>query len=265
MSDDFGHALTRENPQRIVSLAPSVTELIFALGQGERLVGVTNYCDYPTAARSIKRIGGILDLNLEAIVALNPDLVIGTASGATRRQIKALAGLIPGRLAMLRYESTADLFRNIELLSGWLKAGAEGLKLGGELRTYLRPAHQMNGPKLKAVMIVGCNPERAVGRKSYLRELLELGGFANGVQVDRSYVALSREQLSVLQPHVVFVAVNQPHSCRRFEQEVKKLTKAPLIRLAADPFHRLGPRLVEAVQQLQKHSKELRAARHKSR
>src|SRR5581483_11779669 len=80
-------------PQRIVSLAPSVTETIFALGFGDRLVGVTTYCDYPAAARRLPKIGSFTSPSLEAILARRPDLVIGVSSAtdpAAAREIERL-------------------------------------------------------------------------------------------------------------------------------------------------------------------------------
>jgi iron complex transport system substrate-binding protein len=68
-------------PARIVSLVPSVTELVFALGAEDRLVGVTDYCDFPPAARRKPRVGGMLAPSLETIVALRPDVVVATDSG----------------------------------------------------------------------------------------------------------------------------------------------------------------------------------------
>src|SRR5439155_1506554 len=69
------------SPARIVSLVPSVTEILYALGAEERLVGVTDFCDYPPAARQRPSVGGMVNPNLEAIVALKPDLVIATTEG----------------------------------------------------------------------------------------------------------------------------------------------------------------------------------------
>ena len=67
--------------QRIVSLAPSITEILFAVGAGERLVGVTTYCNYPPAATRITKIGGLVNIDIEKIIALKPDIVIGTKDG----------------------------------------------------------------------------------------------------------------------------------------------------------------------------------------
>ncbi len=72
-----------EPPQRIISLAPNITEILFALGLGDRIVGVTRYCDYPELALRKEKIGGMVDPNLERIQALRPDLIIGFPSASS--------------------------------------------------------------------------------------------------------------------------------------------------------------------------------------
>src|SRR5690554_116180 len=79
-----------KTPARIVSLAPNVTEILFALGAGERVVGVTRYCDYPPAATRIARIGGMLDPDFEAMMAARPDLVTGVMDGSDQRLVARL-------------------------------------------------------------------------------------------------------------------------------------------------------------------------------
>lgn len=92
--DDSGQKITLAQPaQRIVSLAPNITELVFAAGAGDRLVGVSEYSDYPEAAGSIRRIGGGNGLDLEAIVGLRPDLVIAWQSGNPSRSVTRLLEL----------------------------------------------------------------------------------------------------------------------------------------------------------------------------
>ena len=94
--DDAGRTTVLERPaRRIVSLAPHVTELIFAAGAGDRLVGAVDYSDYPEAANAIPRVGSSRQLDLERIVSLKPDLVVGWQHGSSQRQVEALrqAGL----------------------------------------------------------------------------------------------------------------------------------------------------------------------------
>lgn len=92
--DDAGQAVTLEKPaQRIISLAPHITELMFAAGAGEAVVGVTEFSDFPAAARSLKQVGGGGGLDMEAIIALQPDLVVAWQSGNPRGQLEHLQAL----------------------------------------------------------------------------------------------------------------------------------------------------------------------------
>jgi iron complex transport system substrate-binding protein len=92
--DDTGRMLTLKVPaRRIVSLAPNVTELLYAAGAGDSLVGAVQYSDYPEAAKKLPRVGSGAGLDLEAIVALHPDLIIGWQTGNPAWQVERLVGL----------------------------------------------------------------------------------------------------------------------------------------------------------------------------
>ena len=93
VTDETGRTITGPHLARIVSLAPSVTETLFALGLGDRIVGDTTYCDYPPAAKSKPHIGGPIDPSMEAIVALHPDLVIATRSINRQTTVNSLQHL----------------------------------------------------------------------------------------------------------------------------------------------------------------------------
>ncbi len=93
-TDEVGRRLKLERPpQRIISVAPSVTEILFAIGLGGRVVGVSTYCNYPPEALKKEKIGGYITPSLEKIVSLKPDLVIGTADGDLRSFVDRLSGL----------------------------------------------------------------------------------------------------------------------------------------------------------------------------
>ncbi|KAA3651382.1 MAG: cobalamin-binding protein [Proteobacteria bacterium] len=121
LSDDVGQQLTLPGPaRRIVSLAPHVTELIYAAGAGPALVGAVDYSDYPAAARSVKRVGSYVRVDLEAIAALKPDLVIGWRSGNPATQLERLRALgLPVYINEPRsLEAVAHSLRQIGILAG---------------------------------------------------------------------------------------------------------------------------------------------------
>jgi len=116
LTDDTGQRIVlREPARRIVSLAPHVTENLFAAGAGERVVGVVAYSDYPEAARALPQVGGYNQIDLEAVVALRPDLVVGWRSGNREAHLARLQALgIPVFLSEPR--SLDDVARSLEQL-----------------------------------------------------------------------------------------------------------------------------------------------------
>src|SRR6478672_8815595 len=109
----FAHAASAPRSQRIVSLAPSVTETLFALGFGDRVVGVTTYCDYPPEARRLPKIGGFTNPSVEAIVATRPDLVIGVNDSSHPVKTKELEGL-GIRIALISVTSLDEILNSFK-------------------------------------------------------------------------------------------------------------------------------------------------------
>ena len=94
LTDEIGRKVTiSESPRRIISLAPGITETLFALGLDQEIVGVTSYCDYPEIALTKPRIGGFINPNVEKIISLKPDLIIGTRDGNRWETIQQLEGI----------------------------------------------------------------------------------------------------------------------------------------------------------------------------
>src|ERR687897_974551 len=123
----FAQAASAPYPQRIVSLAPSVTETLFALGFGNRLVGVTTYCDYPAEAKKLPKIGGFMSPSLEAIVAKRPDVVIGVSSATDpvkARELQRL-GLKVTLISLASVSNILSSLKNIARLLGNPQAGED--------------------------------------------------------------------------------------------------------------------------------------------
>lgn len=165
---------------RIVSLAPSVTETIFALGFGDRLVGVTTYCDYPAEARKIAKIGGFMNPSLEAIVAKRPDLVIGV-SGATdpvkAREIERLGF----KVSLISLASVSDILSAIKNIARLLGSPESGQKLARQIILQIDRVKRRVAlaPRRSTLLAVGLRPLVAVGGKNFIDELITLAGGEN--------------------------------------------------------------------------------------
>jgi cobalamin transport system substrate-binding protein len=166
--------------RRIVSLAPSLTETVFALGFGDRLVGVTNHCDYPAEAKHLPKVGDFMSPSLEVIAAQRPDLVIGVVGAidpAKAREMERL-GLNVALVSLSTVSEILTSFKRIATLLGDAEAGerlVRKLTLQFDKVTN-RVAHT---PRRSTLMVVGLRPLVAVGGKNFLDELITLAGGAN--------------------------------------------------------------------------------------
>jgi iron complex transport system substrate-binding protein len=193
---------------RIVSLAPSVTEILFALGVGDRVVGVSTYCDYPPAAARIERIGTFLAPNIELILSKRPDLVIGVPSPGNRKPVEMLEemGLRVVIVEPERVSAILSAIRTIAAAVGVTKAG-ENL-VGSIEREMASVTARLEGVgRPKVLMIVGRRPLVAVGRGTYQDELIELAHGTNvAAQTGERWPNLGMEFVLEQAPDVIIDA-----------------------------------------------------------
>src|SRR5205809_7847911 len=154
-------------PARIVSLAPSITEVVYALGAGERLVGVCAQCDYPAAVASLPRVGGYLAPSGEVTLARRPDLVIAVPSPGNREAVRAIerAGV---RVLVVHDRTLAELWDSIRGIAGALGLPAAGERLVADVTRRLEAvrARVADLPPRRVLMIVGHRPPVPVGRRT---------------------------------------------------------------------------------------------------
>lgn len=170
-------------PQRIVSTAPSITEMLYAVGLGDRVVGVTTYCHYPPAARSKPKIGSYTEPNFERIASLRPDLVV-----IQKNPINMAARLGALRLNVLevQHDTVDDVFVSMQKIADAGGVTARGREVVAGLRKRLDAirARTARLPRVKMMFVVGRAPDRledliAVGRASYLNGIIDIAGGAN--------------------------------------------------------------------------------------
>jgi len=198
------------HPQRIVSLAPSLTETLFALGVGDRVVGVTRYCAHPPAASVLPRVGGHLDPNFEAIVSLEPDLVVVIPSShENRRRLESL-GIAVLEVDQHDVDAVLDSVSTVAEACGVGERGTAlrstiedrladvaGTVAGSpRVRTLVVVGHQIGGGAVRSVW--------AAGPDTFYDGVVRIAGGVNVVDggVAR-YPELSREGLTALDPEVV--------------------------------------------------------------
>lgn len=192
-------------PRRVVTLAPNLTEIVFALGAGERLVGVSEYSDYPEAARKIPRVGG-LEVDAEKVVALRPDLVLAVAEGNAQGSVRALqAAGVP--VTVTPSGSLDAVLESIRLTAERLGVPEGGRRLADRLaarRAAVR-AKVAGRPKPRSLLLVWPDPPQAAGGQTFLDDVLTEAGLQNLVEDRRGWPVLSKEYLATVPVDVVVI------------------------------------------------------------
>ncbi len=190
-------------PQRIVSLIPSLTEVLFAIGAGPNVVGVSQYSDYPPQAKTLPVVGSFASVDAERIVTLHPDVVVGIASQAAQAADVQRAGI---HTILFHDDDFEDIFRNIDalgLLTGHVDdARALGDRLRARTMTLVRRVRKHSRPPTVFV-VLGIGPIYTVGDSSYIGKLIRLAGGVDAATIHDAYGAFSAEDLVAVQPDVI--------------------------------------------------------------
>lgn len=239
-------------PARVVSLAPSVTEIVYALGAGDRLVGVCGQCDFPPDVQRVTRVGGYVVPSVEAVLAVRPDLVVVVPSPGNRESVRAIerAG-VP--VLVTQDRTLADLWQAMQAIAAALGLPAEGEKLVADVRRRLDEVHARVQalPQRRVLIVVGHDPLVAVGGGTMQDELLTLAGGTN-VAADAGTVwpTITLELVVARAPEVIVDSAMGTEQAGR--TLFSGLTTVPAVRadrvvaLRGDTLLRAGPRVPEA-------------------
>ena len=192
-------------PMRIISLAPSVTETIFALGLGDRLVGVSVYCDYPPAAERIDRVGTFLTPNVEAIVAKRPDVIIAVPSPGNQGSVQVLRRL-GLKVVLVDPNTVAEIKTSLVTIGRELdhEAAAQVLVARIDAQIASVQARLDDAPARKVLMVVGQTPLIAVGTGTFQDELIRMAHGDNlAAAAGGSWPRLSIEFAIAAAPQVI--------------------------------------------------------------
>jgi iron complex transport system substrate-binding protein len=251
-------------PRRIVSTAPSATEMLYALGLGDRVVGVTTFCHYPPEAKKKPKIGDYLRPNLETIVSLRPDLVISENTGV--RHAELLSSL---KLNVLEIDdgSLAGIYDSIRRIgkAAGVRARADALCAGIRASLEAIRVRAARFPRRRVLFLAGRTPGRledliAAGRAAHLNELIELAGGENVFRDSpAAYAKIPLEELLARNPQVIVdmgemsetvgVTEEAKHAVVALWDRYPKLAAVRehrVFAVASDIFVVPGPRVVEA-------------------
>jgi iron complex transport system substrate-binding protein len=258
-TDEAGrHVQVPANVKRIVSLAPNLTEIVFALGEGDRLAGDTDYCDYPAEATKKPHVGGPVNPNLEQVVALKPDVVLATAINR-RETVDALA-----RIGVPVYatdpHSVEDMIASIEHIGKVLEAEKTATPLTAGLRERLSNLDRRiaGATPRRVLFVVWTDPLITIGRDSFIADALRRAGARSVVDVAAEWPRISFEEILRSQPEfLVFANAHAADAQRDIDslrtrpgwRDLDAMRRGNIV-VVSDAINRPAPRMVDAVEQL---------------
>jgi iron complex transport system substrate-binding protein len=253
-----------KQPSRIVSMAPNLTEILFALGLGEKVVGVTQDSDYPPTALAKPRVGTFWQPNIEAVIATKPDLVVTLAFEQQRELARRLKRVGYDCLAV-NIEKIDDLFNAIAAIGDAAAANEQAQELSQRIKTQMHHFQEATAglPKVKVLWVVQREPLRIAPRDTFINEMIELAGGENAVGPTlRNYPPIGAEQVIAAGPEVIIEPVmvqGAPDGQRRQAFAYwQKFTNVPAVVnkriyvIDGDVVSRLGPRLPTGIETIAK-------------
>ena len=254
VKDDLGREVRL--PQRIgsaVSLAPSATEMLFAAGAGDRIVGVTTYCNYPEAAKSIEKVGDTQTPNIERIIALKPDVIfVSTAS-----QLETFMQTLEQQniaVYVTDPKGIDGVTENLRVLGRLFGTEEQTDRLADELQNRAIHVYEnVNGqPRPKVFMQISKEPLFTIGSDAFLTDVIaRAGGESVTKDVPSGFPKLSKETASAMNPDVIILSDSEdnrePNDVFRGSPAV---VNGRVYKINADIISRPGPRLVDALEQI---------------
>lgn len=260
VTDDLGRNVTiTKEPERIISTAPSNTEILFALGLEDKVIGVTEYCNYPPEALGKDKIGGFSTVNIEKIVALDPDVVF--ASDKTGEDnIKKLEDFGIA-VVVLHPRDIGDALKNIEVIGRVTNTEENASKLVADMRERIDVVEEKHGgAKPRILYVVWHDPLMGAGRDTFVDSLIRKAGGVN-IADFVGYKVISLEAVIKENPDVIITAMghgdarNQTYMYVVSEERLAvtgAIRNGEVYEIDTDLTGRAGPRIVEGLEQFSK-------------
>jgi iron complex transport system substrate-binding protein len=256
-----------EAPQRIISLAPNITEILYDLGLGEQVIAVTTHCNYPLEAEGKRKIGGMSNPSLEAIVNLRPDMVVLTTDGNTRAIANRLTKLnIP--IYIFRAKRLGELPDEIRKMGAALGVKDKAEKTARTLETAFRHYSRQTAilPPTKVLFVVQTEPLLVAGPKTAIDDALNILHLQNiAADAPNSYPQFSLEEVVRRDPDIIFIICTHKGANSRNNVFLKKINQLKAVRqnnifCVGDPLLRMGPRIKEGLAEISQYLTSVEAS-----
>jgi len=252
ITDDASRSVTvKTEPARIVSLAPAGTEIAFALGLGDRVVGVTSYDDYPSQVASITKVGDFAGPNIEAVAAAKPDLILAT-SGVQADVVKKLEAL-GATVVVLDPQSLSGVYADITAVGKVTGTSSKAATLLSGMKADIQSIQTAvaASPTVSAFIEIGQNPLFTAGKGTLMDELITLAGGTN-VVTQPGYIGYSSEQLIKANPDVYLATKGSSSDPSSIEKRpgysaISAIKNNRVVILDDSIVSRGGPRIVDGL------------------
>lgn len=266
ITDDLYKKIKLENvPQRIITLAPNLTELIYAIGEGDKIVANTSYCNFPSTAKNKEKIGDLLTINFEKILSLKPDLIFITKEGNSKSNYNKLSELglnvfisAPENYRGIKktLKDIGKIFNKSELADSITKSW--DARIDTVKKTHKKLVYNT------ALFLVSTKPIFSIGKNSFINELLNLAGLKNSAaDTEVSYPMLNREEVLIKNPEfLILYQTNKNDISEVLEvypewHTLSAIMNKRVIFVNPDLYSRPGARFVDAIEELNRKIQEM--------
>lgn len=259
LTDDFGNSIALDSiPQKIITLAPNLTEFIYELDLQKHLIGNTLYCNYPEEAKSITKVGDLLTIDLEKIVTLKPDMIFITVEGNTKDNFSKLRAL--GYTVFVSnprdFEGIKKTTRDIAKIFGVEKFAESKIDAWQERIDTVYEKGRSNAPQ-KAMFLISLNPIILAGKNTFVNGFLQINNIENITgDMEMNYPFFNREDVLERNPGIIIHTRENINSKNDLLDAYPEWSSLDAIRndrvyyVDPDLFHRPGPRFAEAAETL---------------
>ena len=266
VTDQTGRTITiPNNPQRIISLAPNVTEIIFAIKEEKRLIAATEYSDYPPQAIELPKVGSYVRLNIEKIVSLKPDLCIGIKEGNPKNSIKRLAEFnIP--VYAVNPKNLETVINSIIEIGSLLNAEKKAALIAKQMKNRINKVKTsaLKNKKTPTIFFqIDTNGFFSAGADTFIHKLIITAGGKNIAEKKRGYPKFNKEQILMLSPDIIVIAsMDKKKDFKQAKLKWLQFKSIPAVAnnrvffVNADLFNRPAPRIIKGLEKLAEIIKE---------
>jgi ABC-type Fe3+-hydroxamate transport system substrate-binding protein len=246
-TDQIGHTFElKSSPQRIISVVPSQTELLYTLGLDDKVIGITKFCIHPKEWFLNKnRVGGTKNINLEKIAALQPDFIIANKEENSQAEIEALQKRYPVYTSDIsNLSESINMITDIGLISNTEK---EALRITDEIQSEFEKLSNQNLLQKRALYLIWKNPYMSINQHRFISDMMQRCGLINVIHVDENYPEVTEKEIRSLHPELILLS-SEPFPFK--ENHIKEFQnicpKAKIMLIDGEYFSWYGSRLLDA-------------------